>query len=530
MELSPSPIHGLIKNLTEMNHKGADVIKSIKNFDLLKESLHELDKMIEMDSLKNAVTRQIKFLLVNHKGSSGFGYEGHMLHTVIYGPPGVGKTKVCSILVKIWLALGILKDPTALQRDNDNTNDNTTNDNNNNDNNDDNNDNTNDNNNNDSNNNRVGKDLVYFLKTINTLTASNKMRYEVIESLQKHISDIKHQIIKSCQGLLRLKNSISNSNNSDEGKSLYDTISNHTNNNAMNNSLRELDGIHKILTENANLTIPEENIKFSTTIIDTSSLEDHSNNNNDNNSRNVDTPMNSPKPKNPNIIYPMFIDISEGNGGNPDTDKTSTSNNILRIVGREDLVGGFLGQTALKTEKILNESLGKVLFIDEAYAIVNDEKDSYGREALTVINRFMSEHSDELIVIFAGYKDLMEQTIFKLQPGLKSRCTWVFEVDGYSTDGLVKIFKQQLEENGWKLSPEINLTQMFKDHGDFPGYGRDTNRLVFYCKTCYSEYVFDTDTDHDKIITKSILKQGLDLLKTHQIDKSDSGDKLSYFI
>ena len=74
-------------------------------------------------------------------------------------------------------------------------------------------------------------------------------------------------------------------------------------------------------------------------------------------------------------------------------------------VDRSDFVGEYAGWTEAKTRTLLEESRGKVLFIDEAYNLVTDERDSFGKVALTALNKFMSENPDEIIVIFAGYHD-----------------------------------------------------------------------------------------------------------------------------
>lgn len=177
----------------------------------------------------------------------------------------------------------------------------------------------------------------------------------------------------------------------------------------------------------------------------------------------------------------------------------------------------------LTQPKILEDSLGKVVFIDEAYAIVNDEKDAYGKEALTVLNRFMSEHSGEIIIILAGYKDSMEQSVFKYQPGLKRRCTWAFEIDGYSSSSLAIIFKVQLAETGWLVSKDINLDKFFDENYKwFSEFGGDTHKLAFYCKICHNEYVFNRiemleRSSHDKIINMEVLELALHHLTSNKI-------------
>lgn len=499
MEEHDSSVSNLIYNLNRLRTQESYIIDSIQDFDLLLSSLHELDSMVEMEKLKDSIVKQIKFLLVNNstiptnnnnneKGKmvNTTAFDGHMLHTVIYGPPGVGKTRVCTILVKIWFSLGIIKQPSKNMLNNTLYNDSEmypgivhpTNP-------------------NDDNFNKIHDH-------INTLISVNKIKSDVIERLQTVISDLKFQItlldpdiqaIKTkLRKLKRLTSHISKPK-SKEGN-IYDKINQrpvvkNKSDITFEDIIEDVAEIETRLKDEATKYTPDEKVRFAIQIIN----------------------LEQPKPSDAPVVIPKPV---TSHSSSPTSFPTAES--VVKIVSREDFVGGFLGQTALKTEKLLQESLGKVLFIDEAYSLVNDEKDSYGREALTILNRFMSEHPDELIVIFAGYREKMEQTIFHFQPGLKSRCTWMFEIDGYTEVGLSRIFRQQLHENKWRLEDNVKLENFFKRNiKEFPAFGRDTNRLVFYCKTCYTEYVFDHEVEHTKTITKDILKNALVYLRNNRI-------------
>jgi hypothetical protein len=105
----------------------------------------------------------------------------------------------------------------------------------------------------------------------------------------------------------------------------------------------------------------------------------------------------------------------------------------VRIVTRADLVGEFVGHTAPKCLKVLNECLGGVLIIDEAYSLYHGDKDSFGFEAITIINEFVSKHPNEIILILIGYQDKLAETLFAGQPGLERRCTWYIDVEEYTS-------------------------------------------------------------------------------------------------
>lgn len=153
--------------------------------------------------------------------------------------------------------------------------------------------------------------------------------------------------------------------------------------------------------------------------------------------------------------------------GNPGTGKTTVARivaELYHLMGilpkgqlveteRSGLVAGYLGQTALKTQKVIQEALGGVLFIDEAYSLANDKGDSYGKEAIETILKAMEDHRDELVVIVAGYDELMHRFI-NSNPGLRSRFNKYFSFPDYSDDELIRIFKKFCEDNGYLLSCE----------------------------------------------------------------------------
>lgn len=199
-------------------------------------------------------------------------------------------------------------------------------------------------------------------------------------------------------------------------------------------------------------------------------------------------------------------------------DSEDDNEDIIRVVSREDFVAGYLGQTAIKTLNLLEESRNKVLFIDESYSLMLSHNDSFGLEALTTLNKFMSEFPNDVIIIFAGYKDMMQESIFKAQPGLVRRCIWFFDCPPYSSDELVKIFKIQLARNGWTCKSKIN--KLFRKNIDlFPSYAGDTEKLSFYAQLEHTKSTFQGDTDASKkILTRTHIKKALERLKQNNID------------
>ncbi len=154
--------------------------------------------------------------------------------------------------------------------------------------------------------------------------------------------------------------------------------------------------------------------------------------------------------------------------GNPGTGKTTVARllaNIYRCLGvlskgqlvevdRSGLVRGYVGQTATRTAEVIEEALGGLLFIDEAYALtVNKGQGDFGQESVDTLLKAMEDHRDEFVVVVAGYTDLMEQFLDS-NPGLRSRFSKLIYFDDYSADELVAILLQNLEKQEYRLSTE----------------------------------------------------------------------------
>jgi len=188
---------------------------------------------------------------------------------------------------------------------------------------------------------------------------------------------------------------------------------------------------------------------------------------------------------------------------------------------RDDLIGKYVGHTAIKTREALMKGLNKIIFIDEAYELYNcttdTSTDSFGTECLNTILNFMNEFSDKCIIIFAGYKDLLQQTIFRIQPGLERRIGFTFEIESYKSDELVKIFEKQLNDKKWTLENDTKINHLFKQNFKFLKHGGgDTLRLTMYTKTIFSNYSFEKLIKGETItstITYKMVEDAFEILK-----------------
>jgi len=201
-------------------------------------------------------------------------------------------------------------------------------------------------------------------------------------------------------------------------------------------------------------------------------------------------------------------------------------NNVFKKVTRGDLIAGYLGQTAIKTKKIIDECLGGCLFIDEAYSLANDfSGDSFSRECIDTLCESLSAHKGELMVIVAGYKDELNQTFFKANRGMESRFIWRFHLENYSYLEMLNIFKKKVIDNEWILDIQQDVLEKWfrTNHEKFVHYGRDMELLFSYCKVVHGRRIYGGDIKLKKQLTMDDLQLGFTQFMNHtnNIKKSD---------
>ncbi len=181
--------------------------------------------------------------------------------------------------------------------------------------------------------------------------------------------------------------------------------------------------------------------------------------------------------------------------GNPGTGKTMIARFMARVyhtlgilskghlveTDRAGLVGGYVGQTAIKTAKVLEEATGGVLFIDEAYTLTSKSENDFGFEAVDTVLKYMEDHRDDVVVIVAGYTEPMKRFISS-NPGLESRFNKYVDFADYTASEMLDIFMLYCKKSCYEPTAAAKervreaLTAASEDAGRF-GNGRGVRNL-----------------------------------------------------
>jgi len=224
--------------------------------------------------------------------------------------------------------------------------------------------------------------------------------------------------------------------------------------------------------------------------------------------------------------------------GPPGTGKTEVARIIGRIylamgilrnkkfvkATRSQLIAGYLGQTAIATQKMIDAANGGVLFIDEVYSLGNAEKrDSFSKECIDTINENLTTKKTDFICIVAGYKEDIKDCFFAYNAGLERRFPIRFHIEEYDASELFSIFKKKVGENRWTMDESIKLAFFEKHHEKFKFFGGDMELLFNSCKRAHSRRVFATG-DERKVLRQADIEKGYESFMEHKRDGKDGKD------
>lgn len=204
-----------------------------------------------------------------------------------------------------------------------------------------------------------------------------------------------------------------------------------------------------------------------------------------------------------------------------------SKNANFKIGYRDNLVGEYLGQTAVKTRKFLESCLGGVLFIDEVYSLGPGQKDrdSFSKEAIDTLCSFLSEHKNDFCCIIAGYEDDVKKCFLSVNKGLERRFPWVHKIEVYTDENLSDIFVKMIKDSKWQLSSSVDkkyLTEFFKENKEcFKNTGGDIETFLSKCKLIHSKRVFCLDKEFKFIFTKEDMEESMKMVKNYKLDKEE---------
>lgn len=195
----------------------------------------------------------------------------------------------------------------------------------------------------------------------------------------------------------------------------------------------------------------------------------------------------------------------------------------FKIVKRADMVAEYLGQSTIKTQKLIDSCEGGVMFIDEAYSLGNPEKrDSFAKEVIDCLNQNLSEQKCNLLCIIAGYQDALDKCFFSYNEGLRRRFPFVYTIEKYDASELCLIFKKMINDLGW-ITDEVP-EKFFKDNYDsFTNFGGDIETLFFMCKIEHGKRTL-FETENKKKINVNDLEKAFKLFKINKELKTDKDD------
>jgi Holliday junction resolvasome RuvABC ATP-dependent DNA helicase subunit len=213
---------------------------------------------------------------------------------------------------------------------------------------------------------------------------------------------------------------------------------------------------------------------------------------------------------------------------------------IFKKVKRSDLIAGYLGQTALKTEEVINEVSGGVLFIDEAYSLGNNDgkesKDSFSKECIDILNQSLTEMRDNpddyFILMIAGYKEDLKKSFFALNDGLERRFTIHFTMEPYSSQELIEIFKKKTREAGWEIDEKaMSIDFMEKNKQYFKYAGGDMETLFVKCKIAHSKNLINGKNKNKRVLNELDINDGLDIFVKNPIvgERKPEDDSKAYW-
>jgi hypothetical protein len=227
--------------------------------------------------------------------------------------------------------------------------------------------------------------------------------------------------------------------------------------------------------------------------------------------------------------------------GPPGTGKTTVSeilgliyrdlgilgNGLVTTIHRDDLVAGYVGQTAIKTKRLLESCLGGVVFLDEAYSMGAEGKengDVFAKEAIDTLTSFLSEHKNDFCFIIAGYEEDIKKYFFSLNKGLERRFPWRHKISVYSPQELARIGMKMIRDIFWSTSiSETALASLISANKEcFKHAGGDVENFIFKSKIAHANRIFTLFSEIKFQLTEKDFLDGIAIVKENSDSEAES--------
>ncbi len=195
------------------------------------------------------------------------------------------------------------------------------------------------------------------------------------------------------------------------------------------------------------------------------------------------------------------------------TSKEHQDRSYVTHATRSHFVAEYVGHSAIKTRKFLHDNIGKVIFLDEAYGLIQGYDDKFGNEAANEIIQFMANYPRAIVFIFAGYKSDIERTLFTYQSGFRRRFKYKWNCPGYTPEQLYDILRYQVYDSGWELkeNQEESIKKLIMENSYiFKAYAGDIESVVEFSKMEHSENFVSNNVEGYSLLSLEHISKGVE--------------------
>ena len=213
--------------------------------------------------------------------------------------------------------------------------------------------------------------------------------------------------------------------------------------------------------------------------------------------------------------------------------KGTSDGELVKLVHRDDFIAGYVGQTGIKTKKLLTSCLGGVMLYDEGYSMgSNRDDDSFAKEAVDALTSFLSEHKTDFCFIIVGYEEDIEKYFFSMNKGLARRIPWYHKIEPYTSEDLAKIALKMIKDINWRCEEETFsiLNNLFKVEKDlFKNAGGDIVNFLSKAKIAHANRVFTLPSYEKFILTEDDFQKAIKTIKEQLPSETDNSKLFNFY-